>query len=206
MIIKNIFYAILLGVGMAACLSQNDKTGEEKTANAIPEQSITDAAEQPVTPSPEQLQITAGKVGFVSIGQDIEQMRLNIPAGFSISDTTLQQEGTQSTAYIIRPEQQNKGFLVEQECKQDCNVWRLNVQSGVYKTVKGIRVGATYGQVRQQHPIATVTLADGGLVAVAKDGGLSFVLDATQVPAAQLSRLTPATVPERTQVKSILVY
>lgn len=206
MLLKNIFYAILLGIGMAACLSQNDKQKEEGTATSVIKEDATETPAQPVTPSPEQLQIAPDRVGFVTIGQDIKQMRQNIPAGFAITDTTLQQEGMQATAYIIRAEQQAKGFLVEQQCDQDCKVWRLNVKSEEYKTPKGIHVGSTYAQASKAHPISTVTLADGGLVAVAKEGGITFVLNTEQVPAAQRARLTPTTVPAQTQVKAILIY
>src|SRR5687768_8185155 len=149
MLLKNIFYAILLGVGMAACLSQNDKQKEEGTATSVIEENATETSAPPVAPSPEQLAIGPNKVGFVTIGQDIKQMRQNIPTGFAITDTTLQQEGMQATAYIIRPEQQAKGFLVEQQCDQDCKVWRLNVKSEEYKTPKGIHVGSTYAQAQK---------------------------------------------------------
>ena len=206
MIIKNIFYAILLGVGMAACLSQNDQNVEGATAGTATEQSITETTEETITPTADQLRIAPGKVGFVTIADDIEQMRQTIPAGFAIADTMLQQEGTQATAYIIRPENEDKGILVEQQCTPDCKVWRLNVQSEKYKTVKGVGVGDTYEKAQKQHPINTVTLADGGLVAVAKDGGMTFVLDPTQIPANDRSRLTPETVPPTTRVKAILIY
>ncbi|MBJ6118643.1 mechanosensitive ion channel protein MscS [Pontibacter sp. BT310] len=205
MIIKNIFYAILLGVGMAACLSQNDQNVEGATAGTT-EQPLTEATGETITPTADQLRIAPGKVGFITIADDIEQMRQIIPAGFAIADTMLQQEGTQATAYIIRPEHEEKGILVEQQCTTGCKVWRLNVQSGKYQTAKGIGVGDTYENAQKQHPINTVTLADGGLVAVAKDGGMSFVLDTSQIPANDRSRLTPETVPAATRIKAILIY
>ena len=206
MIIKNIFYAILLGVGMAACLSQNEKDVGEQTAGTAREITETETAAQPITPTTEQLQIQPEKVGFISIGDDIEQMRQTIPTGFTIKDTTLQQEGTPATAYVISAETHSKGFLVEQQCNPTCSVWRLNVQSDKYKTPKGIAVGSAYSQVQKTHPISTVTLADGGLVAVAKEGGISFVLNTEQIPVNQRGRLTPGTVPAATPVKAILIY
>ncbi|MBB6611158.1 mechanosensitive ion channel protein MscS [Pontibacter sp. Tf4] len=204
--LKNIFYAILLGVGMAACLSQNDRSGEDETATSSTEEVLTDTPEEPASPSAEQLQIVPGRVSFVSIGDNIEQMRQNIPAGFTIADTVLQQEGMQSTAYLIKPEQLTKGFWVEQQCSPTCTVWRLKVTSDSFVTPKGIRVGANYSQAQEAHPVSTVTLADGGLVAVAKEGGLTFVLDTGNIPQNQLHRLTPETVPADTRVKAILVY
>ena len=204
--LKNIFYAILLGAGMAACLSQKDGEDDDATAAASTEEVSASDTSQPAAPAAEQLRIAPGKVGFVTIGEAIEAMRQNIPEGFSIADTTLLQEGTQATAYLIKPVQHSKGILVEQQCNTTCSVWRLDVQSDAYQTTKGIRVGSTYGEVQQAHPISTVTLADGGLVAVAQDGNMSFVLHASQVPANQRARLTPQTVPADTQVKAILVY
>lgn len=207
MILKNIFYAIMLGIGMAACLSQNDRDGEEATAADTTPDLLTDTTEPATTtPKPEDLAIVPGRVGFVTIGEPMEQMRQNIPAGFTIADTTLQQEGMQSTAYLIKPEKNSKGILVEQQCNASCNVWRINVLSDLYKTTKGVGVGATYSQARQQYPISTVLLADGGLVAVAKEDGITFVLDTSQIPEKQRSKLTPATVPPATRIKSILIY
>lgn len=206
MIIKNIFYAILLGVGMAACLSQNEESEDKRTSGTTTAQATTEITEQIITPTAAQLQIRPGQVGFISIGQDIEQMRQTIPAGFTIRDTTLQQEGMQATAYVVQPQQHSKGILVEQQCEQACKVWRLNVQSDAYTTPNGIHVGSPYNEVAKAHPISTVTLADGGLVAIAKDGGMTFILDTENIPANQRARLTPKTVPAGTQVKAILIY
>lgn len=204
--LKNIFYAVLLGVGMAACLSQN--TNEEDTeAEQVSEQAveITDEPEIP-TPEPEHFIIRKGGVGNVTIGMPITDVRENVAPGLAIADTTLQMGGQAFTAYNLHPQDQAKGILIEQQCNTDCQVWRINVKSSDYRTSNGIGVGSKYSEVNALYPIQTVVLADGGLVAVAKDAGMSFVLDPSQIPASKRSNLTPATVPANTIIKSILLY
>lgn len=204
--LKNLFYAILLGVGMAACLSQN--TNEDETdSEQLPEQT-TEVIEEPATPTPapEHFLIRRGRVGNVKIGMPIHDVRTNVAPGFIIADTTLQQEGQASTAYNLRAQDHAEGILIEQQCETDCQIWRINVKSQDYKTSNGIGVGSKYSEVSLHYPIQTVILADGGLVAVSKDAGMSFVLDPSQIPPAKRSSLTPKTVPANTLVKNVLVY
>lgn len=204
--LKNICYAILLGVGMAACLSEN--ASENTTATGqVPDKATVRTAENAVaTPAPEHFVIRKGGVGNIEIGMPMEEILSNVTPGFAIADTTLQMEGQAFTAYKLHLQDKPKGILVEQQCKAECQVWRINVKSSNFKTAKGIGVASKYGEVQQHYPIQTVVLADGSLVAVSKEAGMSFVLETSQIPASQRSRLTPATVPANTLVKSILVY
>ena len=204
--LKNICYAVLLGVGMAACLSQNSNEDTTETGQ-VPAQ-ITDVTDPEAVhaPSPENFVIQENKVGTVAIGMPIDSVRNNVVSGFAIADTTLQLEGQAYTAYNLHVEGDAKGMLIEQQCDKGCKVWRINVKSPDYKTGKGIGVGSKYSEIQQLYPIETVVLADGGLVAVSDNTGMSFVLDTSQIPANERGRLTPATVPANTLVKSILVY
>jgi hypothetical protein len=204
--LKSIFYAILLGVGMAACLTQDpdeDNTEAEQIAElttAVTEETGTQ------TPSPENFIIQQGQVGNIKIGMPINVIRTNVEPGFAIADTTLMLEGQAYTAYKLYPQRQPEGILIEQQCEPDCLVWRIQVKSNDYKTSKGIGIESKYSEVQQFYPIQSVTLADGGLVAVSENPRISFVLDTSQIPDAQLSKLTPENVPANTLVKSILIY
>ena len=202
---RNIIYAILLGVGMAACLSQREEdTGiETNEPNTATDSETTDNI---ATPDPATFVIEKGRVGSITIGAPIDSMRNQVPVGYTIADTMLIQEGTQSTAYLLKPENQPKGLLIEQACNTTCNVWRINVQHPDYKTPKGIAVGSKYSEVNQVYPISTVTLADGGFVAVSNSAGMSFVLDTSQLPKNRIASYTPETVPANTLVKRILIY
>ncbi|GAB3203781.1 hypothetical protein ABID22_002020 [Pontibacter aydingkolensis] len=202
--IRNIIYAILLGVGMAACLSQReDETGIESDQPATTEAEVSETTP---SPDPATFVIEKGHVGDITIGTSIDSLRNQVPAGYTIADTTLTLEGSQSTAYLLKPQNATKGLLIEQTCNPDCKVWRINAQHQDFRTPKGISVGSKYSEVQQQHSISTVTLADGGFVAVSKVAGLSFVLDTSQLPKNRIASYTPETVPANTLVKRILIY
>jgi hypothetical protein len=203
--LKNIIYAVLLGVGMAACLSQ--QTEDEETASASEISILPDTAtEEPTQPDPALFVVEKQRVGNVRIGMPVEQMREQVAMGLSIKDTTLSLEGTQSTAYVLRPEEQSTGILVEQACEEDCQVWRISVLSPKYKTAKGIGVGATYGELQQAYNIQSVTFEEGNLVALAPGAGMSFILDHNALSGNQLSEVSAATVPADLLIRKILVY
>lgn len=202
-------YAVLLGVSMAACLSQNDNETEGAEAPTLKDMpaDADGAVEAPLLPEPANFVVEKGHVGDVRIGMPVEAMRQDVPMGMVIADTTLTQEGQQSTAYRLYPEGDAQGLLIEQTCAAEvCRVWRITVESPDYKTPKGIRVGSTYSEVQQAYPISSVTFEEGNLVAVAEDAGMSFILDTSQLEASKLSSFTAATLPPATLVESILVY
>lgn len=208
-ILRNIFYAILLGVSMAACLSQQD----EATTSAS---EVTDQTDTLITgnnsntsaaiPAPANFKVTGKQVGTVKIGMPITELRNNVPAGLAIADTVLTQEGQQSTAYVLRPEGSRKGLLVEQQCAQQCQVWRISVLSQDYKTAKGLGVGSKYGELQKAYNISSVSFEEGNVVAIAPEAGMSFIMDHSQLADAQLGRISVATLPANTLVKKVLVY
>ncbi|MCC9166186.1 mechanosensitive ion channel protein MscS [Pontibacter harenae] len=207
MMIKNIIYAILLGVGMAACLSERD--GDESNLNE-PTQTIAfsdTTATEGDTPfqAPENLVIQNNSVGNVKIGMPITQMREQVPAGLAIADTTLNLEGQPFTAYVLHPKNQEKGILVEQLCEPDCRVWRITVKGEQYKTPSGLGVGSKFAEIQKAYPISSVTLADAGLVAVSEKAGISFILENSQVTLSK-PNATPTDIPANTLVRGILVY
>ncbi|MFD3001778.1 mechanosensitive ion channel protein MscS [Pontibacter toksunensis] len=203
--IRNLIYAILLGVGMAACLSQN----ENESAEESNVQQQINATETEVTaPDPTSLVIEKGQVGNLKIGMPINQVREQVPSGMVINDTTLMLEGQQSTAYVLRSKGQEKGLLIEQVCEPNCLVWRISVDSQEYKTAEGLGVGSKYGEIKQAYPIGTVALVEDNFVAVSEEAGMSFVLDDTQLPqdARDLGRYNPGNIPANTLVKRVLLY
>ncbi|GAB3537285.1 hypothetical protein GCM10027443_30000 [Pontibacter brevis] len=204
--IRNLLYAILLGVGMAACLSQNEnESAEESNVQQQINATETDAV---AAPAPSTLVIEKGQVGNLRIGMPINQVREQVPTGMVINDTTLTQEGQQSTAYVLRPKGQEKGLLIEQVCEPNCMVWRISVDSEDYKTAKGLGVGSKYGEVKEAYSIGTVALAEDNFVAVSEEAGMSFVLDDTQLPqdARDRGRYNPGNIPANTLVKRIIIH
>ena len=202
--VRSIIYAILLGIGMAACLSQNENEAETEAEQTTVVGLETE--EEKNVPAPSSLIIQKGKVGDIAIGTLIDSLRKQAPAGYTLSDTVLLQEGTQAAAYLLKPNGYNKGIIVEQVCNPACRVWRINVQHPDFRTPKGIGVGSKYSEARQHYAISDITLGDGGLVALSKAGGITLVLDSSQIPVNQRAKLTPETVPANTLIKNILIY
>ncbi len=204
-------YAILLGAGMAACLSQQENDEETQTETLQQEENLnpTGSTTAPAqVPDPASFVMEKGKAGDVAIGMPIEEVRNNVPMGFAVKDTMLMLEGQQSTAYVLTPQGQDKGLLVEQQCEAGCRVWRISVLSTDFKTPKGLGVGSKYGEVKEAYPIGTVALAEGNFVAVSEAAGMSFVLDDTQLPqdAQDRGRYNPGNIPANTLVKRIILY
>ncbi|WP_266202522.1 mechanosensitive ion channel protein MscS [Pontibacter kalidii] len=203
--LKKIFYAVLLGAGMAACLSQQAE--DEETATATESPMLPGPTEEAVAqPDPALFVVGKQRVGNIQIGMPIKQMREQIAPGLSIKDTTLNLEGTQSTAYVLRPEDQPKGILVEQACEENCHVWRISVLNPDFKTAKGIGIGSKYGELQQAYNIQSVTFEEGNLVALSPGSGMSFILEHNSLPSDQLTRLDASTVPANLLIKKILVY
>lgn len=202
--LKNLLYAILLGVGMAACLDDRYETANE----AISTDAIPEVTEEPAAPAPDPADfvIAKGRVGILQLGMPVENMRLQAPQGQTLVDTTLHLEGQAYTAYVVKSSSSPKGIVIEQLCEPDCKVWRINVRDEDYRTAEGIGIGSKYGEVRQHYPIKFVSQGEAGFVAVSEKAGLSFILDTGQLNKAQLHRLKPDEVPANTQVKGILVY
>ena len=202
MIIRNILYAILLGVGMAACLSQNDETTTEN------EEQVEATATTPAEPEPADLVIEKGRAGNIRLGMPIAEVRQSVVEGTVVNDTLLTQEGQQATAYVLHTSDKAKGLLIEQQCEPDCQVWRISVLSPTYKTAEGIGVGSSYGEVKAAYPITTVAVEEDNFVAVSDSAGISFMLDDTKLPqdGKELGRYDPGNIPDNTPVTRVLLY
>ena len=209
--LKNLMYAILLGVGMAACLADHDKSNEAaSTTNTTTERGVMSETDDPDTSSvridPANLLLSKGQAGQVRISMPVEEMRSQVPAGQQIRDTTLQLEGQQYTAYVLSTAESPHGMLVEQVCEPDCQVWRISIRDPNYRTVQGIGVGSKYSEVVQHYPINYTSLGEAGFVAVSEKAGMSFILTTNQLDQSSLHKLKPDQVPANTLVRGILIY
>ncbi|QCR21053.1 mechanosensitive ion channel protein MscS [Pontibacter sp. SGAir0037] len=203
---KGIIYAVLLGVGMAACLADQNNNADETTEAESTTTPTLPAGDRGLTPDASFFIIGKGKVGPIRIGMPVADLRPQLSSQITFTDTTLQQEGQQYTAFVLRPEQDANGLLVEQQCDTDCRIWRINIQSQDYKTTKGIGVGSKFSEVQANYPISTISQAEGNLVAVSEQAGLSFVLNKSQVDLNRSGDLAPADIPANTLVQRLLVY
>jgi hypothetical protein len=210
--LKNLLYAILLGVGMAACLADRDNsddavtTDTDTTVEGGPMTETIEYESPAAVPDPADFLISKGRVGNIRIGMPIEDMRSQVPSGQQIKDTTLRLEGQQYTGYVFSSPNSPGGLLVEQVCEPDCRVWRLSISSNAYQTAQGIGVGSKYSEVAQHYPISYTSLGEAGFVAVSEAAGLSFLLDSSQLDKNRLHQIKPDQVPANTLVRGILIY
>ncbi|WP_242927510.1 mechanosensitive ion channel protein MscS [Pontibacter vulgaris] len=202
---KNIIYAILLGIAMAACLDNRENVSEEKATTASETSPVIPSEEIPEI-DPATFLIAKDQAGSIKIGMPVEQMRQNVPAAFTITDTILNKEGQQYTAYVLKTAGEKRSLLVEQICEPACKVWRITVLSPDFKTASGIVIGSKYDEVRQKYKINYVSPGEGIFVAVDEAAGFSFVLDKPNLPAGNPANLKPDDIPANTLVKSILIY
>ena len=202
--LRNLLYAILLGVGMAACLSNSDNTAPD----APQQDTLLDTTKEAPAPkeAPADFVLTKGRAGHIRIGMPIEELQAQLREGHLLQDTTLSLEGQDYTAYIFKENNASAGLLVEQLCEPECRVWRIRVRDHAYKTPQGIGIGSTYSDLQQHYTINYISLGESGLVAVAEDAGLSFLLDTAKMGKLPQHKLKPADVPANTLVKAILIY
>lgn len=202
--LKNLLYAILLGVGMAACLADRDDAATGTTT----EEAITEVpAEEAIpVPNPAEFIIAKGRVGSIRIGMPIDEMRqLKLP-GLQLKDTTLSLEGQNYTAYVFSSDSSPSGLVVEQQCQPTCQVWRLSIRDDDYRTAEGIGIGSKFSEVQQHYRIDYTAQGEAGFVAISEAAGLSFILDTSQLNKVQLNKLNPEDIPANTLVKGILIY
>ncbi len=205
--IRNFLYAILLGVGMAACLSERDTATTDGDTVSEAEAPLASFEDEAGTPADASLfVIEQGRIGQVRIGMPVVEMRRQVPRGFTVADTTLLLEGQSYTAYVLRPEGTPAGLLVEQQCGTDCRVWRISVLSQDFKTTKGIGVGSKFGEVRALYQISYIGREEGRLVAVSEKARLTFILNTDGLELSKASALTAADIPANTLVSTVLVY
>ncbi|MDX5420293.1 MAG: mechanosensitive ion channel protein MscS [Hymenobacteraceae bacterium] len=202
--LKNLLYAILLGVGMAACLADRDDAATGTTT----EEAITEVpVEETIpVPNPAEFILAKGRVGSIRIGMPIDKLRqLKLP-GLQLKDTTLSLEGQNYTAYVFSSDKSPSGLVVEQQCEPTCQVWRLSIRDDDYRTAQGIGIGSKYAEVQQHYRIDYTAQGEAGFVAVSEAAGISFILDKSQLSKMRLDKLKPENVPANTLVKGILIY
>ncbi|MBD1396983.1 mechanosensitive ion channel protein MscS [Pontibacter sp. JH31] len=203
--LKNLLYAILLGVGMAACLADRDDAASGITSEEAIATEVTSEDAIPV-PNPAEFLIAKGRVGSIRIGMPIDEMRqLKLP-GLQLKDTTLRLEGQNYTAHVLSSDISPSGLVIEQQCEPTCQVWRLSIRDDDYKTAQGIGIGSKFSEVQQHYPIDYTAQGEAGFVAVSKAAGFSFVLDKDQLNKIQRNNLKPEDILANTLVKGILVY
>lgn len=172
---------------------------------------------QPAAP-PRQLPFTSpdslhllrtGHVGRLRLNMKEAAMLAVLPAQ-QLRKTTRQLEGIDYPVYELRDARypQAPPLLLEMvgDEEEGFRLWRVQVTAPQYRTAFGLGVGSTLGEVRRQFRLSTVELADAGLVAVSDQARMSWLLDEDSLPDRAAMLRNPATVPDGTRIKGVLLF
>lgn len=100
--------------------------------------------------------ITDGRVGRLEINMDASKLK-NI---FSEERLQVKKSSSGDDEYakynILEPDGKTLAFEVESLCADICLVSRINIVSPKYKTVAGIGVGSTFGEIKKNYSMKSI--------------------------------------------------
>jgi hypothetical protein len=152
--------------------------------------------------------IEAHHIGLLAIGADAQKIYEAFPADRrELVDLGL--EGMLSPALLLRfaGTSQRDGVVAELVPSQNVlRVWRIQIRDPSFKTLKGIGVGSTVGQLRAAYHLDSVGSGEGNVVIRVEQLSASFVLDQNGQAGNQLRKVkTPAAVPDSVKIRSVLL-
>jgi hypothetical protein len=92
-----------------------------------------------------------------------------------------------------------KSLVAEVEARKGFTVWRIAVHDKRFRTVDGIGIGSTLGELKQRYPVKMLGGEGAVPVAWVESLGLSFFLGGRQ------SFIEPAKAPDDARITSVLV-
>jgi hypothetical protein len=147
-------------------------------------------------------------VGAVTIGADAQTVYEAFAADRR-SLVDLAHEGQLSPALFLRfgSLTQRDGIVAELAPERgQMVVWRVQVRDPAFKTLKGIGVGSTVGQLRAAYKPGQVIAGEGAVALGVDELSASFVLDQKGPESARLAGVrTAADVPDAARIVSVLL-
>jgi hypothetical protein len=146
-------------------------------------------------------------VGPVVLGADAQKIYETFSNRRELVD--LGYEGMLSPALLLRfvGTTQRDGIVAELVPEQSgLTVWRIEIRDPAFRSVKGIGVGSTVGQLRSAYRLDSVLSGEGNVVIRVEELSASFKLDQTGPGGSELWRVRdPVRVPDSVKITSVLL-
>lgn len=202
------FLPVFLSFSLLVSCSENKTTDTVQTEVTAPAPATEPAKPDPKVVEAEQYIIKPGQAGQIRINMSADTLKQMIPAE-NLKTVQRELEGVPYTAYELR--NANTGnqllLLAEESCaNQVCTIFRVRVISPKFKTEKGIRVGSTFAEVKNNYPLSFIGLGETDFVAVSEENKMTFTLDIANFPPKHLDKIKSEEIPDSTRVTSIMLF
>ncbi|MGV3504383.1 MAG: mechanosensitive ion channel protein MscS [Adhaeribacter sp.] len=199
----------------AACGPADQQQTQTRQQDALPADSLPadgtavtpdtapeDLAAGAVSPAdPASYRISPGQAGPIRIGMQVSELKEKLPG--QLKETVLHLEGQPYKAFQIG--QFESGVLVEEKCRPDCQVWRIQVRDAAYRTGEGLGVGSSLGEVKKHYPISFLGPGETEIVAISKQKKITFLLDVSGLPEKKVPFLNLQNTPDSVKVLGMLI-
>jgi hypothetical protein len=151
--------------------------------------------------------IIGDSVGNLKIGSPVTNV-YDLFRKDRLRKQTYQEEGTPYDALEVYHDTLSKPSLVlALNCTgTPCNVRKITIQDSSYHTASGLRIGSAFGQLKKEMKTGFTGWGEIGFVAVSAEMPLTFVFDISTIGKDGTAKLTAATLPDSTRVKSMFMF
>jgi hypothetical protein len=148
-----------------------------------------------------------GHIGKVCINMEESKIKAIFPPA-QIQSSTKSSEGDEySVINISFPDESKPALQLETMCMDVCLVSRMEAYSPKYKTVKGIGVGSTIGELKQAHVISSAVGGEKGIMIYTEDfDQTAFVINVPKLKATPGQPVDKKTLPDDAKIQWIYMY
>jgi hypothetical protein len=151
------------------------------------------------------LSIAENSVEGISIGSPVSKIASNLKAGYEMKNEEITLEGDKWVIYNVY-DHDDKIFGIEPDAEKAQIVWRIWVHSPRVRTIKGIGVGSTLGEIKSVYSIEHIsTEGEGAISVMVKGEKFAFILDNSKLSKAWWKTRDTRNIPDSVTVSQIII-